>query len=116
MSLEKPFERHKEDFPDDNWLDFLTGEVLDVFTYDGELDNLLIKPIVDVLNAIVNRTTFLYQNTLESRLNFVIVCHLPYVAKRIDWGTSIRGAWPDGEKAENEFKEIIDFYNTHKQD
>lgn len=115
MSHEKAYKEYLECFEDRNPVDYTLGDVLDIFTYDSELDAILCKCIVDVLTAIVERKTFEYQNTIDTRLNFVVVCHFPYIASRISWGTSIRGAWADGDKAEQEFKAIIEFYNKHHE-
>ncbi|MFJ3117838.1 hypothetical protein ACIPI6_14985 [Pseudomonas protegens] len=76
-------------------LEYLAGAVFDINTYDGEIDHLMAAKAVEVCRAISDKTTFEYIKDPENYRWYLIMCHLPFFADRIEWGTSIRGAFWD---------------------
>jgi hypothetical protein len=76
-------------------LEYLSQNIFDFTTYDGEMDELFGRKAVEVCAAITNRTTFEYIEDSENYRWFLIMCHMPFFTPRLEWGTSIRGAWWD---------------------
>jgi len=75
-------------------LEYLSDYVFDFCTYDSDLSIIFATMAVDVCEAINKRTTFEYINKGQSNYQtFVLMCNIPFFADRIEWGTSIRGAF-----------------------
>lgn len=93
------FEESRADSEDEHGetsrLEYLAGAVFDINTYDGEMDEQLARKAVEVCRAISDRSTFEYIEDPENYRWYLIMCHLPFFAERITWGTSIRGAFWD---------------------
>lgn len=84
-------------------LEYLSDFIFDFTTYDGEMSELFASKALEVCEAISNRTTYDYIKEPESYRWFLLMCNMPFFADRIEWGTSIRGAWwggPPGELIE----------------
>lgn len=80
--------------------------VLELSTYDEELDELFVKKFMEICNAILSRNNGMYMENRHAYITYIIVCQLLEKNDWIDWGTSIRGAWFDvGKNA----KPILDF-------
>ena len=45
--------------------------------------------------ALLNRETFAYILDERAYMWFIIMCNMDFFSERIEWGTSIRGAWWD---------------------
>ena len=65
----------------------------DFTTYESAAAELFAKKAVEVSDAITNGKTFDYIENEEGRIWYLLMCNMPFFADRIDWGTSIRGAW-----------------------
>jgi hypothetical protein len=76
-------------------LEFLADDIFDFTTYDSEFAKKLARHAVDVCHAISTQTTFRFIEDQENYSWFLIMCNMPFFANRIEWGTSIRGAWWD---------------------
>jgi hypothetical protein len=74
-------------------LEFLADDIFDFTTYDPEFAKKLARHAVDVCDAINTTTTFTFIENPENYSWFLIMCNMPFFARRIEWGTSIRGAW-----------------------
>ena len=79
--------------PTDSRLEFLSRNIFDFTTYDSAMDVLFARKAVEVCDVITNRATFEYIGTEDGNLWYLLMCNMPFFADRIDWGTSIRGAW-----------------------
>lgn len=80
----------------ENKLEFVGNHIFDFTTYDSELDAKFAKRMLEVIEAISNRTTFEYHGQGQEKYeNYIIMCNMPFLADKIEWGTSIRGAWFD---------------------
>ena len=77
----------------DTKYEWAAREVFDLTTYDGELDELIVKKIIEVLKVILDKTNYEYIKNRENYINYILVCQLLDKFNWIDWGTSIRGAW-----------------------
>lgn len=86
----------KRNFPPGNKLMFLGSDVFDFTTYDGEVYELFAKKMIEVIDCILNKKTFDYQNeSTENYLNFLTMVNMPFLSDKLEWGMSIRGAWFD---------------------
>lgn len=90
----------------DSRLEFLSDAVFDFTTYDGGVSAHFAEKAVEVCAAISDGTTFEYIKDPERYQWYLLMCNMPFFAKRLEWGTSIRGAWwdvPDGGQKVNSF-------------
>ncbi len=77
-------------------LEYVGGHVFDFTTYDGGLDIIFAKRMLEVIECIVNKTTFDYQQKSQEHYeNYILMCNAPFLVRKLEWGTSIRGAWLD---------------------
>lgn len=74
-------------------IEFLARYVFDFTTYDSDMDQLLGQKAVEVCRALSSRTTHGYIKVPENYRWYILMCNMPFFAPRLDWGTSIRGAW-----------------------
>jgi hypothetical protein len=75
--------------------EFLSCHVFDFTTYDGEMDELFFKKAIEVCLAITKQQTFDYQSDSDNYIWYLIMCNMPFFDDKLEWGTSIRGAWWD---------------------
>src|SRR3546814_1407074 len=59
------------------------------------MDELLGQRVVEVCRAITTRVTHDYIKVEEQYRWYILMCNMPFFAPRLNWGTSIRGAWWD---------------------
>jgi hypothetical protein len=76
-------------------LEYLGDSIFDFTTYDGEMSVLFAQKAVEVCDAISSQTTFEYIKDEESYRWYLLMCNMPFFASKLEWGTSIRGAWWD---------------------
>lgn len=74
-------------------LAYLSNYIFDFTTYDQEIDELFASKAVEVCGAINDSVTFSYIEQPENYKWFLLMCNMPFFFDRIEWGTSIRGAW-----------------------
>ena len=67
--------------------------IFDLVTYDGGLDELFVKKIIEVCKVILDKTSYEYIKDENNYINYILVCQILDKFSWIDWGTSIRGAW-----------------------
>lgn len=73
--------------------EWAASDIFDLVTYDGGLDEMFVKDILEVCKVILERSTYEYIGNHECYVKYILVCQLLNTFKWIDWGTSIRGAW-----------------------
>lgn len=81
------------DCPPESRLEYLGDHIFNFTTYDGEMSVLFAHKAVEVCASINNGTTFEYITYPENYKWFLLMCNIPFLAKRLEWGTSIRGAF-----------------------
>lgn len=81
-------------------LEYLSENIFQFFTYDSSTNELFAKKAIEVCQAITNRKTFEYIEDRQQYLWYLMLCHVPFFAKRINWGSSIRGAWWDFDSSD----------------
>lgn len=79
----------------DSRLEYLSGYIFDFTTYCSHYDEMFARRAVEVCNAITERTTFEYIKDEEQHKWYLLMCNMPFFADRIEWGSSVRGAWWD---------------------
>lgn len=87
--------RQNHGSPPGNKLQFLGDTIFDFTTYDSDIDEVLATRMIEVLDAILNRYTHEYQKDESKYLNYLIMVNMPFLVDKLNWGTSIRGAWLD---------------------
>jgi len=107
--------------PPENKFQFLGNSIFDFTTYDGAIDELFAKKMLEVIAAIVNRTTFEYQENEANYINYLTMVNMPFLQGKLEWGTSIRGAWFDeyghhSEKEEERVYQITYDWSIPKKD
>ncbi len=79
-------------------LAFLSDSIFCFTTYDSEKDELFGRKAVEVCTAINEGKTFDFIKDAENYTWFLVMCNMPFFSDRIEWGTSIRGAWWAGRQ------------------
>lgn len=74
---------------------YLADYIFDFTTYDSEMGELFASKALEVCAAITERKTFDYIKDREQYIWYLTMVNMPFFANRIEWGTSIRGAWWD---------------------
>ena len=97
--LEELYQSSKEiECPPDNKLMFLGSNIFKFTTYDGAVDELFAKKMIEVIDCILNKKTSEYHKYGENQanyLNYLTMVNMPFLADKLEWGTSIRWAWFD---------------------
>lgn len=90
-----------DECPPESRLEFLGEQVFDFTTYDGVMSALFAEKAIEVCDAINNKSTFDYIKDHEKYRWYLLMCNMPFFAGRLNWGTSIRGAWWEAKKLES---------------
>lgn len=77
-------------------LEYLSDWVFGFTTYETEYSELFARKALEVCQAISAQETFVYIEQSENRLWYLMLLNTPFFATKIDWGTSVRGAWWSG--------------------
>lgn len=95
--LVNSFEKMKQSYecPPESRLEFLSLHVFDFTTYDSELDIFFARKAVEVCRVMRDRTASRYIKDSDNYRWFIALLNMPFFAERIEWGTSIRGAFWD---------------------
>lgn len=74
-------------------LEYLSEYIFGFSTYDTEKAEEFAQRAVEVCAAISGRATLGYiEDSIRYRW-YLLMCNMPFFADRIEWGTSILGAW-----------------------
>ena len=76
-------------------LEYLADNVFAFTTYECEYSELFAKKALEVCAAISDGKTFEYIKQPEGRLWYLLMVNMPFFADKLEFGTSIRGAWWD---------------------
>jgi hypothetical protein len=74
-------------------LEYLSDLIFDFTTYDAEISELFASNALEVCKAISAGRTFAYIKEPENYRWYLLMVNMPFFAGRLDWGTSVRGAW-----------------------
>lgn len=81
--------------PPNSKLEWVGDEIFDFTTYDGQVSELFTTCMFEALKSILNGTTFEYIENRDNYLNYLAMVNMPFLRNKLEWGTSIRGAWID---------------------
>jgi len=76
-------------------IEYLGETVFDFITYDSEMTLSMSHNMLEVLNCILNSKTFEYIKDKTNYINYLNMVNTPFLIDKLEWGTSIRGAWLD---------------------
>lgn len=95
--LEHSFEMEMADTgyecPQKTRLAYLSEHIFSFTTYDSEKDELFGRKAIEICEAINEGRTFDFIKDTDNYTWFLVMCNMPFFADRLEWGTSIRGAW-----------------------
>jgi hypothetical protein len=92
--LEHSFQCESEsECPPETRAAFVACHIFDFTTYDGGMDDLFGRKALEVCAAINERRTFDYITDPECYRWYLLMCNMPFFVDKLEWGTSIRGAW-----------------------
>lgn len=74
-------------------LEFLAENIFNFVTYENIVASLMAEKALEVCVAITTKSTFKYLESDEGNLWYLIMVNMPFFEDKIEWGTSIRGAW-----------------------
>lgn len=74
-------------------MQYLTSDVFSFTLYDSAMHELFGQKAVEVCQAISGQKTFEYIEDHGNYQWFLVMCNMPFFSSRIEWGTSVRGAW-----------------------
>lgn len=75
-------------------LSFLGDKVFDFTTYELGVSKLFGERMLAVIRCIYERRTFEFMNLSEEhKTTYLLMVNMPYLHGKLEWGTSIRGAW-----------------------
>lgn len=93
--LEESYEEYKK-WEHENFhtkLNFLADGVFGITTYENSIECEMAQEFLQVCEAISNNTTFDFISTEEDCNIYLRTINYPFFIDRIEWGSSIRGAW-----------------------
>ena len=96
--------------PSHNKMAFIGNYIFNFTTYDGFMDELLAGKMMEVIECILNGTTFEYHKHGENEanyINYLVMVNMPFLKDKIEWGGSIRGAWFDEYGHHSESKPAV---------
>lgn len=85
--------REWQNCPEMSRLCYLSDHIFNFTTYDDGMSELFASKALEVCNAISAGTTFKYIDNQEQYQWYLLMCNMPFFEGRLEWGTSIRGAW-----------------------
>jgi hypothetical protein len=89
----------------DSKIEYLGNRIFDFTTYDSELDVYFAEKMIEVLQCLIDRKTFQYiESSRENYINYITMCNTPFLENKLEWGTSIRGAWIDEYRSDCEIQ------------
>jgi hypothetical protein len=91
--LETGYKQPSQDGYSRSRLEFISEYIFDFTTYDSEMSELFSDKALEVCEALTNKTVADYINNSDNYKWYLLLCNIPFFADRIDWGTSVRGAW-----------------------
>ena len=76
-------------------LEFLAEDIFGFTTYENVVSSMMAQKALEVCRAISNKKTFDYITSEDGNLWYLVMVNMPFFENRLEWGTSIRGAWWD---------------------
>lgn len=95
--LELIKKQYNTSFWDYNKYDFL-NELFSFAVYEADIEKQMVKDMIEVLRAILNGETYEYIKSPSRYKKYIRMVNTPFLHDKLDWGTSVRGAWLDNCK------------------
>lgn len=109
--LERSYEETKSFGQDRDMgrLEYLADYIFDFTTYDSEIAALFATKALEVARSINDGATWAYfEGNPENYKWFLLMVNMPFFQGRLEWGTSIRGAWWVHEDTELDSCGLVD--------
>tara|TARA_Y100000310_G_C20699475_1_gene828376 strand:- start:5042 stop:5539 length:498 start_codon:yes stop_codon:yes gene_type:complete len=75
---------------------YIGDYIFEFTTYDSNITKILALEMCEVLEAVLKKDTLNYIAQSEDHyLKYMIMVNMPFLENKLNWGTSIRGAWFD---------------------
>jgi hypothetical protein len=74
---------------------YLASNIFGFTTYDDSAAELFARKALEVCAAITRGKTFDYIKDADNYCWYLVMVNMPFFAERLNWGSSIRGAWWD---------------------
>jgi hypothetical protein len=74
-------------------LAFLGDYIFNFTTYDDEISEVFAKDMLEVIEVIMGGRNFEYLKNRSNYLKYLTMVNMPFLKDKIEWGTSVRGAW-----------------------
>jgi len=81
--------------PEMSRLEFVSEYIFEFTTYAPKYSELFASKALEVCTAISAGATFDYISDEDNHRWYLLMVNMPFFADRLNWGTSIRGAWWD---------------------
>lgn len=91
--INKEYESYRDIYS--SKLQFICEHIFDITTYESYAAEVIGLKMLEVCDAILNNKTFDYIENDNNRINYLTMVNMPFLANKIEWGISIRGAWFD---------------------
>lgn len=78
---------------EDNRMAFAGERIMGFSTYDDDMSVYFAAQAFEVARAISHGTTFEFIEEPNQYKMYLTMCNVPFFSEKIEWGTSIRGAW-----------------------
>jgi len=76
-------------------MSFTGNYIFEFTTYDDEVDEGFAIGLFKVLDAIINKTTFDFIKDEINYIGYLTHVNSRFLYEKLEWGSSIRGAWLD---------------------
>lgn len=95
--LDKSYQDIKENLGDPaiTRLEYLADNIFEFTTYENTYSTMFTRRALDVCEAITNKTTLDYIGDEDNEMWYYLMVNIPFFVNKINWGTSIRGAFWD---------------------
>lgn len=91
--FKREYEFYKKCYVFENKYEWAASHIFNLATYDGSLDEMFVKLILEICDVILENKNCEYIEDETNYFTFIAVCQRLNSLGWIDWGTSIRGAW-----------------------
>lgn len=99
-----------------NKYEFVGDEIFNFVTYDNFYTIKLTMHMLEVLDVLIKKYNYSYLKEEDQYSNYLLMINMPFLINKIEWGTSIKGAWLDESKLyeilQVEIQDIVPFIKT----
>lgn len=98
IDLEHSYNVERKDLPELSRLEFLADYIFGFTTYAKSYSELFTAKALEVCAAISAQHNFKYIENDENHQWYLLMVNMPFFENKLNWGTSIRGAWWDHQE------------------